>query len=128
MYNILSATKFINDLTRKEGYLFDVVCVHDWFSSIAGLIIKNGTNIPLIFHVHSTEWGRSGGWSKVVSHLERETVQQANRIMTVSHAMQEDLTRHGWPQSKINVIWNGVEPERYNPKTVNLKTWKNFAK
>jgi len=118
VYNVLSATKFINDLIRKEGYLFDVVCVHDWLSSIAGLIIKNETEIPVIFHVHSTEWGRSGGQgSKVVSHFERETAQQADRIITVSHTMQEDLIRHGWPQSKINVVWNGVDPERYNPKT-----------
>ncbi len=122
VYNILSATKFINNLIRKEGYGFDVVCVHDWLSSMAGLIIKNETDLPLIFHVHSTEWGRSGGQgSKVVSHLEWETAQQADRIITVSHAMQEDLVRHGWPQSKINVVWNGVDPERYNPRNCNLE-------
>jgi len=116
VYNILSATKLINDLISKEGYNFDVVCVHDWLSSIAGLIIKNETKIPAIFHVHSTEWGRSGGQgSKVVSHFEWETAQQADKIITVSHAMQEDLVRHGWAQSKINVVWNGVDPERYNP-------------
>ncbi len=122
VYNILSATKFINDLIRKEGHSFDAVCVHDWLSSIAGLIIKNETDIPLIFHIHSTEWGRSGGrGSKVVSHFEWETAQQADRIITVSHAMQEDLVRHGWPQSKINVVWNGVDPERYNPKNCKLE-------
>jgi hypothetical protein len=39
MYNILSATKLINGLVKKEGYKFDLVCVHDWLSCIAGLII-----------------------------------------------------------------------------------------
>ncbi len=29
VHNILSATKFINDLIRKEGHSFDVVRVHD---------------------------------------------------------------------------------------------------
>ena len=117
IYNILSATKFINGLIKKEGYTFDVVCVHDWLSSIAGLIIKNETKIPVIFHVHSTERGRSGGQgSSVVSHLEYATAQKADRIITVSHTMRDDLTRHGWPQSKISVVWNGVDPERYNPK------------
>ena len=117
IYNILSATKFINGLIKKEGYTFDVVCVHDWLSSVAGLIMKNETEIPLVFHVHSTEWGRSGGQgSEVVSHLEWATGQNADRVITVSHAMQEDLIRHGWPQSKISVVWNGVDPERYNPK------------
>jgi glycosyltransferase involved in cell wall biosynthesis len=42
--------------------------------------------------------------------------QRADRIITVGHAMQEDLIRHGWPKSKINVVWNGVDPERYSPR------------
>jgi glycogen(starch) synthase len=116
IYNVLSATKFINGLIKKEGYKFDVVCVHDWLSSIAGIIGKNETNIPVVFHVHSTEWGRSGGQgSEVVTHFESATAQIADRVITVSHAMREDLVRHGWSERKISVVWNGVDPERYNP-------------
>ena len=86
-------------------------------SSIAGIIVKNETRIPVVFHVHSTEWGRSGGHgSEVVSHLEQATAQLANRVITVSNAMKDDLTRHGWNESKISVVWNGVDPKRYNPK------------
>ena len=117
IYNVLSATKFINSMLKKEGCVYDVVCVHDWLSSIAGIIIKNETKVPVVFHVHSTEWGRSGGQgSEVVSYLEWAMAQRADRIITVSHAMQEDLVRHGWPKAKISVVWNGVDPERYNPK------------
>jgi glycogen(starch) synthase len=117
IYNVLSATKFINGLIKKEGYKFDIVCVHDWLSSIAGIITKNETSIPVVFHVHSTEWGRSGGGgSGVVSHLERATAQLADRIITVSYVMRDDLVRHGWIESKISVVWNGVDPERYNPQ------------
>ena len=116
IYNILSATKFINELTKKEKYTFDIVCVHDWLSSIAGLVIKNETKTPVVFHAHSTEWGRAGGaGSEVVSHLENAMAQSSNKIITVSYAMQQDLVRHGWPASKISVVWNGVDPEKYNP-------------
>jgi glycogen(starch) synthase len=119
MYNVLSATKFVNQLIKKEKSKFDIVCVHDWLSSIAGIITKNETNLPLAFHVHSTEWGRSGdGGSEVVSHFEQATAQLANRIITVSYAMRDDLTRHGWNESKISVVWNGVDTDRYNPKNV----------
>ena len=119
LYNILSSTKFINDLIRIEGYKYDVVCVHDWLSSVAGNMIKNETKIPVVFHVHSTEWGRSGGQgSEVVSHLENQMAQRADRIITVSHAMCEDLVRHGWLGSKISVVWNGVDPEQYDPAKV----------
>lgn len=117
IYNILSATKFVNGLIKNEDYKFDIVCVHDWLNTIAGLIIKNETKIPVVFHVHSTESGRSGGQgSEVVSHLEWATAQGADGIITVSYAMRDDLIRHGWPSSKVNVVWNGVDPERYNPK------------
>jgi glycosyltransferase involved in cell wall biosynthesis len=117
IYNTLSATKFINSMLKKEGCNYDVVCVHDWLSSISGIMVKNETKIPVAFHVHSTEWGRAGGpGSEVVSHLEWATAQEVDRIVTVSYAMQDDLSRHGWPKSKTSVVWNGVDPERYNPK------------
>ncbi|HEX9261109.1 MAG TPA: glycosyltransferase family 4 protein [Candidatus Bathyarchaeia archaeon] len=116
IYNILSATKFLNGLIKKEKCNFDVVCVHDWLSSISGIVIKNESKIPVVFHTHSTEWGRSGGpGSDVVSHLEVAMAQHANKLITVSYAMQQDLIQHGWPQSKISVVWNGVDPDRYNP-------------
>ena len=123
LYNILSSTKFINGLIKKEDYKFDVVCVHDWLSSISGIIVKNETRVPVVFHVHSTEWGRSGGQgSEVVSHLENQTAQIADRVVTVSYAMRDDLVRHGWPAEKISVVWNGVDPERYDPAIVKKET------
>jgi len=95
------------------------MCVHDWLSSISGIIAKNETKIPLAFHVHSTEWGRSGGpGSEVVSHLETQTAQIADRVITVSYAMRDDLVRHGWSAAKISVVWNGVDPDRYDPAKV----------
>jgi glycogen(starch) synthase len=117
IYNILSSTKFLNGMIKKDGYKFDLVCVHDWLSCVSGLIVKNESKIPVVFHVHSTEWGRSGGQgSEVVSHLERAMAERADSMVTVSNAMQEDLIRHGWPQPKINVVWNGVDPEAYDPQ------------
>ena len=122
IYNILSATKFINSMLKKENCNYDVVCVHDWLSGIAGIMVKNETKVPVVFHVHSTEWGRSGGQgSEVVSHLEGATAQKVDKIITVSHAMQEDLLRHGWSNSKISVVWNGVDPKRYDPKNCKLE-------
>jgi len=129
LYNILSSTKFVNELIRKEGYKYDIACVHDWLSSTAGNIIKNETKIPVVFHVHSTEWGRSGGQgSEVVSHLETQMAQRADHIITVSSAMFEDLVRHGWSGSKISVVWNGVDPERYDPAKVKAQEIEEVRK
>lgn len=129
IYNILGATKLLNDLINKEKYHFDVVCVHDWLSSISGLVVKNQTSIPVVFHTHSTEWGRSGGQgSEVVSHLEGAMAQKANRVITVSYAMHQDLIKHGWPASKISVVWNGVDPNRYNPKRIKQEDIERIRK
>jgi glycosyltransferase involved in cell wall biosynthesis len=119
IYNVLSATKFINQCVKKENITYDVVCFHDWLSSIAGLMIKQEKSMPVVFHVHSTEWGRAGdGGSEVVTHLERTSAEASDRIITVSHAMKDDLAKHSWPDSKIDVVWNGVNPEKYNPSFV----------
>lgn len=129
LYNILSSTKFINGLIGKEEYKFDVVCVHDWLSCIAGSIIKKETRIPVVFHVHSTEWGRSGGQgSEVVTHLEDQMAENADHIVTVSEAMREDLVRHGWQASKISVVWNGVDPDKYDPSLVKSEAVEEIRK
>jgi len=117
VYNILVAAKMINDVIKKGQYEYSIISINDWLSSVAGIICKNELKIPVMFHVHSTEWGRSGGGgSTVVSHLESVMAEKADGIITVSYAMKEDLAKHGWPESKINVVWNGVDPETYNPK------------
>ncbi len=117
VYNTLSAAKMINNVIKKEKYEYSIISINDWLSSIAGIICKNELKIPVIFHVHSTEWGRSGGkGSAIVGHLESMMAERADGIITVSHTMKKDLTKHGWPESKIHVVWNGVDPERYSPE------------
>lgn len=120
IYNVLSATKFTNESVRKENGHYDLISIHDWLSSISGLIIKNKLKIPMVFHAHSTEWGRSGNnGSEVVNHLEAMTARMSDRIITVSNMMKDDLIRHGWERNKTSVVWNGVDPKIYDPKRVN---------
>jgi glycosyltransferase involved in cell wall biosynthesis len=44
--------------------------------------------------------------------------QNSNKIITVSYAMQLDLVRHGWAQSKVSPVWNGVDANKYDPAKV----------
>jgi glycogen(starch) synthase len=118
-YNILSAAKFINQVMQREQTPFDIAAAHDWLSAIAGLVVHNQTTLPVVFHVHSTEWGRRGdAGSPFVGRLEREMAFQSDRIITVSHAMKDDLNCHGWSPKKISVVWNGVDPLVNDPTTV----------
>jgi glycogen(starch) synthase len=119
MYNYLSASKMINELVRSEDFKFDLVVAHDWLSIIAGISIKKELGLPLVFHVHSNERGRTlGNGSGVVSSIENRGGQMADMVITVSYAMQDELIQAGFPAEKIRVCYNGVDPKKYAPDQV----------
>jgi glycosyltransferase involved in cell wall biosynthesis len=115
VYNYLTASKMVNELIRSEGFLFDIVIAHDWLSAMGGIAIKKELGLPLVFHVHSNEKGRTmGNGSEVVSNIELRAAQTADMIITVSNAMKDELIGLGFPVEKIRVVYNGVDPEKYN--------------
>jgi glycosyltransferase involved in cell wall biosynthesis len=119
VYNYLSASKIVNDLVKKEGFKYDVLVAHDWLSVIAGVTAKRELGLPLVFHVHSTEKGRTlGNGSEVVSSIEHRGGQMADLVVTVSNAMKDELIELGFPKEKIRVCYNGVDPEKYAPEQV----------
>ncbi len=117
IYNVLSASKLSNYLVKKEKCEFDMVCYHDWLNSIAGIMTNEQLDVPTAFHAHSTEWGRTGNGSQIIKSLEREAAASADGTITVSHAMKEDLARHGWPGDTF-AVWNGVDPGKYDPNSI----------
>jgi glycosyltransferase involved in cell wall biosynthesis len=122
VYNYLSASKLVNELIGKENFKFDIVVAHDWLSVIAGITIKKETGLPLVFHVHSTEKGRTlGNGSEVVSNIELRGGRVADMVVTVSYAMKDELIKLGFPQEKIEVCPNGVDPQKYNPENINAE-------
>lgn len=119
VYNYFSAGKLINDLIKKEGMKYDVVVAHDWLSAMGGITVKRETGLPLAFHVHSTEKGRTmGTGSGVVSNIELRAGKMADMVVTVSYAMKDELVSLGFPKEKIQVSYNGVDPQKYNPENV----------
>ena len=127
VYNYLSAAKIVNELVKKEGFKYDVVVAHDWLSVMAGVTAKRELGLPLVFHVHSTEKGRTlGNGSEVVSSIEHRGGQMADLVITVSYAMKDELIELGFPKEKIRVCYNGVDPEKYAPGQVDEATRKKI--
>lgn len=127
VYNYLSAAKIVNELVKKEGFKYDVLIAHDWLSVIAGITAKRELGLPLVFHVHSTEKGRTlGNGSEVVSSIEHRGGQMADLVITVSNAMKEELAELGFPKEKIRVCYNGVDPQKYSPEQVDEKKRKEI--
>ncbi|MEM2486963.1 MAG: glycosyltransferase family 4 protein [Candidatus Bathyarchaeia archaeon] len=127
VYNYLSASKLVNELIRKENFKYDIVAAHDWLSVIAGVTVKKETGLPLVFHVHSTEKGRTlGNGSEVISNIELRGAKLADMVITVSYAMKDELISLGFPPEKIHVCHNGVDPQKYNPDAVNQEDVKRL--
>ena len=127
VYNYLTASKLINELIKKEGMKYDIVVAHDWLSVMGGVTVKRESGLPLAFHVHSTEKGRTlGNGSSVVSNIELRGGNMADMIVTVSYAMKDELIQLGFPRDKIFVSYNGVDPQKYNPESVSAEQIKKI--
>lgn len=94
---------------------FDVVHAHDWMTYPAGIVVAENSDRPLVVHVHSTEFDRSGEQvNQWIYEVERLGMHRADNIITVSHFTKRIcMDRYGVPEAKITVVHNGVgDPEK----------------
>ena len=124
IYNILSATKLVNQLMKKEGLAFDIIVAHDWLTGIAGIIVKQETGLPFVFHLHAIEGGQSplGEGSLVVRHIEKTAARVADRVITACCPRHEYLASHGFDPAKMTVCWNAINLAQYDPRIVKPET------
>jgi glycosyltransferase involved in cell wall biosynthesis len=55
-------------------------------------------------------------WSKLHATLDRVRYSRVERVLAISHATRSDLRRFlGIPESKIDVVWLGVDHARFQP-------------
>nr|WP_319540486.1 glycosyltransferase family 4 protein [uncultured Methanospirillum sp.] len=126
LFNQLAADHLIR--VHRSGARFDLIVCHDWLSAIAGVLVKRNLEIPFVFHVHSTEQGRRDEGSAVVELIERLAAETADLMVTVSYAMKDELVRNGYDQEKIEVIYNGVDPVKYNPERFSQQMIQEFRR
>jgi glycosyltransferase involved in cell wall biosynthesis len=90
---------------------FDIIHAHDWMTYPAGVAVAAISGKPLVVHVHSTEFDRSGEHvNQVVYDIEREGMHHADKIIAVSQYTKNIVNaRYGVPSDKVEVVYNGVE-------------------
>jgi glycogen(starch) synthase len=100
------------ELARDEQF-FDVVHAHDWMTYPAGIAVAATSGRPLIVHVHSTEFDRSGEHvNQMIYDIEREGMERADKVIAVSHYTRNIITsRYGISGDKVEVVHNGVEQD-----------------
>lgn len=107
------------DLWSSAGP-FDLVHVHDWLVSFAGVALKHAFRTPLLATIHATEYGRcrgniQGAMSRAINGTEWWLTFEAWRVICCSHFMAAEIeTALGAPADKVDVIANGVETARFD--------------
>ena len=99
-----------------ERYLMehkpDLVHAHDWLTYEAGMIAKKDFGIPLVAHVHATEFDRGGmdGGNPLIHQIEYDGLCNADKIIAVSEATKKIIIdKYKIPADKIDVAYNGFE-------------------
>ncbi len=95
----------------SEAEEFDVVHAHDWMTYPAGIAVAKRSGKPLVVHIHSTEFDRSGeNVNQVIYDIERQGMHFANRVVAVSNFTKNIVVeRYGVSGDKVEVVHNGVE-------------------
>lgn len=95
-------------LSTETAELFDVIHAHDWMSLKAVMNLKATTRLPVVLHVHSTEFDRAGQYgNQRIQSLERMGFCSADRLVAVSHLTRRVLMEHyNVSPEKIDVVYN----------------------
>jgi glycogen synthase len=98
-----------SEIARDES--FDVVHAHDWMTFPAGLAVAGIKGVPLVVHVHSTEFDRSGlHIDQRIYDIERRGMHGAMKVIAVSWLTKNLITHHyGVDPSKVEVVYNAIE-------------------
>ena len=101
--------------TDGEPTLFHA---HDWLSLDAARELKYEYKLPMIATIHATENGRHGGiyndTSKYIHEQEYWLSYEAWRVIVCSEYMKMQVhDSFNVPVDKIDVIYNGVDPSKF---------------
>jgi glycosyltransferase involved in cell wall biosynthesis len=118
----LAYARRIKKIIAKLGEV-DIIHSHDWMTFPAALAAKRILQKPLVVHLHSTEFDRTGGLfpNPTVLDIERDGVLAADRVLPVGGFMKKVLTeKYGVDPSRVEVVYNGIDyhNERIYPLTL----------
>lgn len=98
-----------SEIARQET--FDVVHAHDWMTFPAGLAVAGIKGVPLVVHVHSTEFDRSGVHvDQRIYDIERRGMHGAMKVVAVSHLTKNQCVQmYGIDANKVEVVYNAID-------------------
>ncbi|MFO7574235.1 MAG: glycosyltransferase family 4 protein [Bacteroidales bacterium] len=115
-----------SEITRNESH--NIIHAHDWLTYPAGIAAKKVSGNPLIVHVHSTEYDRSGENPNInVYEVERKGMEIADMVITVSDFTRNIvIKKYNINPSKIITVHNAVDTATRIPSTKLYKKGPNY--
>lgn len=107
----------INNYSIVSGVIaranqYDVIHSHDWLTYPAGIHAKNILGVPLVIHVHATDFDRSrGNVNPQVYQIEKNGMDYADHIICVSELTRRTvIDKYHQSPDKVTTVHNAVEP------------------
>jgi len=116
-------TLFRNVIMTESVKETDILHCHTWYTHLAGCLIKQMLDVPLVLTTHSLEPDRP--WKEeqlgpaygASTWLERTAYQNADGVIAVSQSMKNRVHDHYQvPFEKIRVIPNGIDINQYQTR------------
>ena len=110
---------------------FDIIYCYDWLTLPAAIEIKKRYNKPLVLHLHSTAYDRTGANADVLKYLEdyyieKEGCKIADKIIVVSKRMKDILVKYyRCDENKIYVVYNAPDD---NMEIRRISNWPEIKK
>lgn len=89
----------------------DIIHAHDWMTFPAAIEAQRASGLPLIVHVHATEYDRAGRIvHSAVYAIEQEGMRAADAVVAVSRRTKDLIvSQYHIPPEKISVVYNAVD-------------------
>ena len=108
-----SYVKKVTDIVLYEEY--DVIHAHDWLTMRAAILAKQISGLPLIVHVHATEFDRSGAdedqrGNEMIHEIEYQGMMMADKVVAVSQWTKDIIVkRYSIDPDKVQVVHNSID-------------------
>ncbi len=126
LFDEINNYAFVAQTIAKEND-FDLIHAHDWLTFPAAVAAKKISGKPLVVHIHSTDFDRSGGAiNPDIYAIEKQGMDEADHIIVVSNKIKDRLTgQYHIAPDKITTIYNGIDNDTKEAQDAKHKQQKD---
>jgi glycosyltransferase involved in cell wall biosynthesis len=113
----------LEPLARREQ-IGVIHAASNFWNGLAANVLRDRLGIPSIYevrglwevtqHSRQPEFGATEGYQLQV-RLEAQAAQEADAVITITHALRREMARRGVDDEKMVVVPNGVDTDRFTP-------------